>query len=495
MEQIRNQVSLSAIKALIIHMGGLKEGRKALILVSEGYSNILPPSLRSPIASLPGFGNPNAGNADAGLNDPNEQRYTFFAGQDLEFYMQGVYEMANQYNVAIYPVDPRGLPVFEFDIDQPVNATTDAQFLASTQQTLRNLALETDGRAILNRNDLAVGMKQIVRDSSAYYLLGYNSSLAKSDGKFHAITVRVKRPGVQVRARKGYWALTPEAASISVAAANKPKIPTAVETALTTLAGSVQPKSARLVRTWIGTSRGQNGKTKVTLVWEPTPRSAGDRLAASAQPPARMMVMAVAPDGSPLFRGRAPDAVVASLVAPSPGSTAPPQTAQPRGPSRVTFEVPPGKIQLRLSVEGSDAQVLDTEVREIAVPDLTSAEVTLGTPELYRARTARDFQLLQSDPDAVPAPGREFSRTERLLVRVAAYAPGTSPATVTARLLNRTGQPMNDVHALPNGPGGLTQLDLPLGGLAPGEYVVEITASAPGGGGDARQLVAFRVTA
>ena len=51
-------------------------------------------------------------------------------------------------------------------------------------------------------------MKQIMRDSSAYYLLGYNSSEAPTDGKFHDIRVRVKRPGVQVRARKGYWALT-----------------------------------------------------------------------------------------------------------------------------------------------------------------------------------------------------------------------------------------------------------------------------------------------
>ena len=50
-------------------------------------------------------------------------------------------------------------------------------------------------------------MKQIMRDSSAYYLLGYNSTQAPSDGKFHEIKVRVKRPGVQVRARKGYWAL------------------------------------------------------------------------------------------------------------------------------------------------------------------------------------------------------------------------------------------------------------------------------------------------
>ena len=60
----------------------------------------------------------------------------------------------------------------------------------------------------MNRNDLAAGMKQIIRDSSGYYLLGYNSSQAPTDGKFHEIKVNVKRRGVDVRARKGYWAYT-----------------------------------------------------------------------------------------------------------------------------------------------------------------------------------------------------------------------------------------------------------------------------------------------
>ena len=70
------------------------------------------------------------------------------------------------------------------------------------------LADNTDGRAIVNRNDLAVGMKQIIRDASGYYLLGYNSTQAPTDGKFHEIEVNVKRRGVDVRARKGYWAYT-----------------------------------------------------------------------------------------------------------------------------------------------------------------------------------------------------------------------------------------------------------------------------------------------
>jgi hypothetical protein len=151
-------------------------------------------------------------------------------------------------------------------------------------------------------------------------------------------------------------------------------------------------------------------------------------------------------------------------------------------------------MQLRLAVEGAASQVLDTEVREITVPDLTSASVLLGTPELLRGRTLREFQQLKSDPAAVPVPGREFSRTDRVLVRVSAYAPGSIPATVTARLLNRAGAAMNDLAITPADAGGVTQIDLPLSGLAPGEYVLEINANA-GDGGTARELVGFRVTA
>jgi len=486
-EQIRNQVSLSAIKALIVHMGGLKEGRKALILVSEGYSNILPASLRDPVASMPGLGNPNRGNSSAGVNSPNEARYAFFAGQDLEFFMQGVYEVASQNNVSIYAVDPRGLPVFEFDIDQAVNPTTDSQFLAATQNTLRALALETDGRAILNRNDLDVGMKQIIRDSSAYYLLGYTTR-TKSDGKFHAISVKVKRPGVQVRSRKGYWAVTPpNAEALDLAAAKKALPPTAVDAALNTLATSVQPKSARLVRTWIGTTRGQNGKTKLTFVWEPLPKTASDRSSSPADQPARILVTAVAPDGSPYFRGRVPETAVSAE--PSPAAA-----AAGRGPSRVSFDVNPGKIELRLSVEGAGSQVLDSEVRDFTVPDLTSAQVVIGTPEVFRTRVLKEYQQIKADPNAVPVAAREFSRTERVLLRVAAYAPGTATASVKARILSRAGQAMNDLTVTPPAtPDSPFQIDLPLNGLAPGDYVAEITASAEGGG-EARELVGFRVT-
>jgi len=486
-ERIRNQVSLSALKALIVHMGSLKEGRKSLILVSEGYTNIIPPQMRNRDAQQPGLGNPAYGNPNAGSNDINEQRAAWSAGLDMQSDLREIYDTANRNNVAIYAVDPRGLPVFEFDINEGVNISTDSTYLTSTMDTLRVLAENTDGRAIVNRNDLAAGMKQITRDSSAYYLIGYNSSTAPSDGKFHEIKVRVKRSGLQVRARKGYWALNQEQTARALAPP-KPAVPKPVEAALA--AAVARPSRASVVRTWIGTSRGENGKTRVTFVWEPLPKAPGDR---PREEPSRVSLMAVAPDGSPYFRGRVPD-VVASVAASSTSgvASAVQSVAAKTAPSRVTFDVSPGRVQLRVSVEGAASQVLDSETREITVPDLTSAQPTLGTPAILRARTAREFQQIRTEADVVPLAIREFSRIEHLLVRVPTYGPGGTTPALSVHLLNRAGAPMNELKAEPAPRAGEQQIDLPLAALPPGEYVLEIKVGDQDG--DAKELVAFRVT-
>jgi VWFA-related protein len=486
-ERIRNQVSMSAIESLASRMGGLKEGRKAIVLVSEGYSNMLPPQMRNPVAGYGGAGNPTRGDPTAG-DTPLEERAQAFASFDLLEDLRHVYAAANRNNVAIYPVDPRGLATSEFGISENISGTTDRQYLTSTMDSLRIMAEQTDGRAIVNRNDLTVAMKQIVRDSSAYYLLGYNSTLAATDGKFHEIKVRVRRSGLQVRARRGYWALTPDEVARATAAP-APSAPKPVETAL---AAVNYPTRSRVIRTWIGTARGENGKTRVTFVWEPVPRAPGDA-ARNGEQPARVALTAVAKDGTPYFRGRVPEttattSTTASTAAPPSGSAAPAASG-----ARIVFDAPPGPIQLRLSVEGSRSEVLDSETREITVPDLTSAEVVLGTPAIFRARTVRDVQQAKTNPDVLPTAVREFPRTERIVVRIPAYGPAGSTAAVTARLLNRAGQPMSDVPVASGdsgSSGGVATIELSLAGLASGEYVLEIGAA----GSDTKELVGFRVT-
>ena len=468
-ERIRTQVSLTAIRGLITHMGVLKEGRKALILVSEGYTNMLPPQMRDPVASIPGFGNNARNNPNAGANNPLEDRAAFSASMDLEEDLREVYATANRNNTAIYAVDPRGLTTGEFGADRNIGSQLSRQYLNSTMDTLRTLSLQTDGRAIVNRNDLVAGMKQIVRDSSAYYLIGYSSSQAPTDGKFHEIKVRVKRPGLQVRARRGYWAMTADDAVKAVTPKVEP--PKALTAALSNIAPAAR---SRVVRTWIGTERGANGKTRVTFVWEPAPKMPGEP-ARTADAPARVSVTAVAPDGSPYFRGRVPGT-------PSPTTST---------PARAVFEVPPGKVQLRLSVEGQSSDVIDTEVRELDIPDLNAAQLSLGTPEVFRARSVREVQQLKADAQAVPTTGREFSRTDRLFIRVGAYAREGGAPKVTGKLLNRAGQQMVELAAAPSTKPDVQEFDLPLAALPPGEYLVEITAA--GAGGNAKELIGFRV--
>jgi hypothetical protein len=78
--------------------------------------------------------------------------------------------------------------------------------LASSQDTLTTLASDTGGRAFTDSNDFGEAFARVQRDMSAYYLLGYSSTNPTKDGRFRRIQVRVKRDGMRVEARAGYYA-------------------------------------------------------------------------------------------------------------------------------------------------------------------------------------------------------------------------------------------------------------------------------------------------
>jgi VWFA-related protein len=469
-ERIRRQVSLSALKGLSVKLGALREGRKAIILLSEGYTAMLPPQMRDAVAGMPGFGNAARGNPLAGENNLQEERARNMAEFDLQTELQLVFDAANRSNTAIYAVDPRGLSTGEFDIADNIGNRQSQESLRSTISSLQTLAENTDGRAIVNRNDLAKGMEQIVRDSSAYYLLGYNSSQAPQDGKFHPIRVRVKRPGIQVRARKGYWALS---AADTARATAPPKAgpPPAVAKAMSSIASA--GANRRFVRTWLGTAPGDEGLTKVTFVWEPVTAAPGVKREEARQ----VSLVATSPSGEEFFSGP-----VGTSVADSPRGAA------------VSFNVKPGKLRLKVAVEGDSPIALDNEDREITVPDLTTVDLRLATPRVFVARNGREYQVLKAETAPVPTALREFRRTDRLLVRFNAFGKPAGPLALSARLLNRQGQKMSDLPvAAPPSDADTNQVDLPLSSLAAGEYLLEVSAAAEGQDA-ATELVAFRVT-
>lgn len=118
---------------------------------------------------------------------------------------------ATRGNVSIYPLDPTGLAAgrdaSEQAVPDPDNTLPDAsQTAIGRTQDLRGLAEATGAFAILDTNSFEEAFTRVVRENSTYYVLGFSTSSPHTDGRFHKVQIRVKRPGLEVRSRGGYLA-------------------------------------------------------------------------------------------------------------------------------------------------------------------------------------------------------------------------------------------------------------------------------------------------
>lgn len=140
------------------------------------------------------------------------------SGQDNQVELRSAINAAVRGHVSIYPVDTRGLQAVVPGGDaRQASGRGQSLFsgrgvarqfsrLAASQDTLTSLAADTGGRAFTDTNDFGEAFDRVQRDMSAYYLLGYSSSNTVKDGRFRRIQVRVKREGVRIEARAGYFA-------------------------------------------------------------------------------------------------------------------------------------------------------------------------------------------------------------------------------------------------------------------------------------------------
>lgn len=130
----------------------------------------------------------------------------------LEPVYQRTLQMLNDANMAVYPVDARGLMVFFPGADvsriEGLNSLNHALF-ESSRDTMVNLAAMTGGKAFYNRNDLDVAFEKAADDSSSYYMLGYYLEKNAKPG-WHKLRVKAKRGGIEVRARSGFFVTSPD---------------------------------------------------------------------------------------------------------------------------------------------------------------------------------------------------------------------------------------------------------------------------------------------
>src|SRR6267378_575833 len=140
------------------------------------------------------------------------------SGVDNQSALRAATAAAVKANVAIYPLDVRGLQALPAGGEAQnaslhgQSAYTGASTLndlnsnAATQETLSTLAADTGGKAFLDSNDFSGVFSQVQKDTSAYYILGYTSSNHLKDGRFRHIKVVLNRPDIKLEYRAGYYA-------------------------------------------------------------------------------------------------------------------------------------------------------------------------------------------------------------------------------------------------------------------------------------------------
>ena len=125
------------------------------------------------------------------------------AATDLMRELYDLTKAANRANATLYTIDPRGL-VAGPDIDQDINMNDWNSYIRETQDSLRIIAENTGGIAIVNQNDFDKGLKRIDNETSDYYVVGYYSSNPDPLRRSRRIEIKTTRPDVAIRHREAY---------------------------------------------------------------------------------------------------------------------------------------------------------------------------------------------------------------------------------------------------------------------------------------------------
>jgi len=473
--RLREEQTLEALKALVIHLEALRPERKFVMVFTEGWSLFRSdPSLSraangqapgvDPIRIDPGTG----GLARQGDPDPRtgsamgyeacERLRTMLAYSDHEMEFRELLQRANRANVSFYPIDARGLVVFDTPIDVALPPGVDREWLTSRYNGLKDMASQTDGHAVLNSNDVAGGMRKVFADVGSYYLLGYYSTNPRLDGKFRRIRVEVKRPDVNVRSRPGYLAPTESEARAAGAmiekAGAKPSLPPTVTRAL----DAITPARGNLpVRI-----QAIGARNTIRAIVELDPATAkqpewvaGGTLKLTIEPER----LASTPGSSP-----APAQTITMAIEPGQRSVVVDGSERP---------LTAGRYAVRAELLARNSRV-PIQVTTFTTVPAEAAEVATGGLALRRGPSTGLAYFATADP--------RFRRTERLRLEVPLAADGFAG---TGRLLTREGQPLPLIVGFSTRVDERTQqrfgvADLTLSPLAAGDYVLELALTKNG---------------
>jgi VWFA-related protein len=392
---------------------------------------------------------------------------------------------ATRSNVAIYSIDPRGLTdlgdesieigAFPDDTSLGIGPGSLANELRLSQDSLRVLAEETGGFAVVNKNDYATAYQRIVEDNSSYYVLAYYPPDARP-GRLHKIDVRVTRPGLVVRGRKGY--ITPkkvEATTTSSKSPTTPELRDALESPL--------PVSGLTMHVFAAPFKGAAPNASVLFGVE----MRGKDITLGQNTKILLSYLAIDQNGK--IKGGNTDSMTMPTLKPETRT----RIEQTGLRMLNRLDLPPGKYQLRVAAHDATGGNVGSISYDLVVPDFQKSSFSMSGVVLTSARGSQlptvraDEQLKQVLPGP-PISMRSFPQNDEIVLFAEVYDnDGAKPhkvdivATITTdegRQLFKTDETRDstDLGGARGGYGYTTKI--PMKDLAPGRYVLTVQAKS-----------------
>jgi VWFA-related protein len=441
-------------------LASVRGRRKALVFISEGIDY----------------------NIDDPINNP-------YAGEIRDSVRDAI-SAATRANVNIYSIDPRGLTDMgdeligisalpgpgDADVGGP---STLLRELRLSQDSLRVISDETGGFASVNTNDTRGAFTRIVQENSAYYVLGYYSTNERRDGRFRKIDLTVTRPGLTVRTRRGYAAVS-----------GKPRAREAppmagVSSELREVLDSPVPVSGFTLAAAAAPLKGDGGQASVLV----TVQGSGGDLTFTEKDGrfdnvVEASVLAIDGDG----RIKAGDRASLSLAV-KPETLA--ALRQVGFRVLLRLPLPPGKYQLRVAARESGAGRMGSVYDDLEVPDFTRLPLSMSGLILSSRQnnvvpTPRPDETLQKLLAGHPTTARDFRSDDELVAAAEVYDTQGDRAhkvNITTTLLTDAGTSVfnradeRSSSELRGRTGGYGySVRVPLKGLAPGLYVLRVEA-------------------
>jgi VWFA-related protein len=401
-------------------------------------------------------------------------------------------------NLAIYSVDTRGLQAVSPLGDASTGSlrgngaanggalmnNMNANF--ATQEVMATLSSDTGGKAFFDSNDFAPAFAQVERDTSAYYAIGFHSTNPARDGKYRKLTIKIDRPGVKLEYRPGYYAPADFKHSGREDRERDLEEQLASDLAATDMAVYLDAMYFRLDE--------NRFFVPVSLV---VPGSQIPFVKGGDKDKATLDIIGTVIDEGKRPIGRARETVKLNL---DPAL----QARQKNIQYTTSFDLPPGKYQLKFVVRENQTGLMGSFEAEIVLPEMKKAPLKMSSIVLASMRQPSKKQdpLVRNGQEYVPNISHVFRQDQHLYLLYEIYAParekpaadapkGTKPGIkllsslellqgstkvyetplVQARAVNVDGR---DAVAI--------ELDVPLDKLKPGPYVCQLNVVDDVGG-------------